>query len=121
MKKELTNLINWSDVDEIVQSRSAQPSSILGRHIKDGVDILQAYLPDAKKVTVTFKGKKSLEMVCVSQEKNWFVCELDRSYKGVYFYTISYESGEPVTVYDPYQFATQITEADLKRFEQGIH
>ena len=121
MRGKLTNLINWSDVDMIHESRSDRPSAILGRHTVEGVNLLQAYLPGAKKVSVTFKGKAPLEMACISEEKSWFACELGRGHKGIYFYTVSYDVGEPVTVYDPYQFELQIKEADLKRFEQGIH
>lgn len=121
MFKKITDLISWHDIEEIVQSRSSQPSRILGRHVVNGKDLLQAYFPDAKKVTVTFQGKAPLEMSCVSEKDGWFVCELGRSYKGIYFYTVGYEQKEPVTVYDAYQFASQITEQDCRRFEEGIH
>ena len=121
MKQNLTNLMNWSNIQEITNSESARPHDILGRHTIKGVDILQAYLPDARKVTVTFKGKAPLEMTCIEEKSYWFAVELDASYKGRYFFTIAYETGEPVTMYDPYFYAPQISESDLKRFEKGIH
>ncbi len=121
MGRILTSLISWSAVDEVTCSCSAHPAKILGRHTVEGIDLLQAYLPDAEQVTVNFKGKKPLEMDCVSEKNSWFACELDRSYKGTYFFTVRYEKGEPVTLYDPYQFNIQISEQDLLKFEQGVH
>ena len=121
MKQKLMNLINWSDVSKIVNSETAHPGNILGRHRCDGVDLLQAYFPNAIKATITFEGKAPLEMACFEEINSWFAVMLDDTYRGMYYYTVFYRTGEPAVVYDAYAFNAQISSKELARFEQGIH
>ena len=121
MVEKLTKLMNWADVEEVVYSEASHPGNIMGRHILEGEDVLQAFLPEAKKVTVTYEGKDAVEMICVDEDSSWFAVILDDSYKGIYYYTVQYAEGDPVVIYDSYQFAPQIPAEDLERFEQGIH
>ncbi len=121
MEQKLINLINWADVEEIAYSEAAYPAKNLGRHIIDGEDLLQAYLPGARGVQVVFEDKEPLGMYFIDEESSWFAAILDDSYKGIYYYNVWYEGDEPVKIYDPYQFAPQIPAEELERFEQGIH
>lgn len=121
MKEKLMELINRTDVEAIIRSESSHPGHVLGRHTIEGEEVLQAYLPGAQKAAVLFKDQKALEMICLDKEQGWFACILDDSYQGLYCYDVTYSEGEPVRVWDAYQFGLQISDEDLELFEKGIH
>ncbi len=121
MMKNVNDLIDWADVEEICYSESAHPDRILGRHRIESKDVLQAYLPGAIKVSVLFKNKPALEMELVDSENFWFAVLLDSSYQGIYQFQVSYSDGTVSSIYDPYFFPLQIKQEDIVAFEQGIH
>ncbi len=52
MEKILYDLMDWAGIEELVYSEASDPGRILGEHvIKEGL-LIQAFLPNAEKVSV---------------------------------------------------------------------
>ena len=52
MSTKLYDLMNWEKIEGIVYSDDDHPKDFLGGHVvKDGI-LIQAFIPDAKSVTV---------------------------------------------------------------------
>ena len=52
MEKILYDLMDWAGIEELVYSEASDPGRLLGEHvIKEGL-LIQAFLPNAEKVSV---------------------------------------------------------------------
>ena len=61
MEKKLYDLMDWAGIEELVYSESSDPGRLLGAHpVEDGL-LIQAYIPNAKTVTVKL-GKEEFPM-----------------------------------------------------------
>ena len=49
MDQKLYDLMNWTEVEEIVYSESSNPHAILGPHLREEGLLIQAFLPGAVK------------------------------------------------------------------------
>ena len=63
MEKILYDLMDWAGIEELVYSEASDPGRLLGEHvIKEGL-LIQAFLPNAAKVSVKI-GEESFPMEC---------------------------------------------------------
>lgn len=117
----LYGLMNWERIESIVYSDNCEPGKVLGAHVTDHGVLIEAFFPDAKEVHVLFgKNNKVQEMELVDKA-GFFAVLLKVKRIPEYHFTVRYETGEAVSVYDPYSFEPLISEQDLFQFEKGIH
>ena len=121
MSTKLYDLMNWEKIEGIVYSDDDHPKDFLGGHVvKDGI-LIQAFIPDAKSVTVknSATGRKTV-MECM--DENGFYAALLKGKKvPEYTLLIEKEDGTVTEQADPYSFEQILTDADLMLFENGVH
>lgn len=113
--------MNWGEIEGIVYSESDHPEQLLGPHKVKGGYLVQAFYPDAEKVTVQLRkgGKKhSMEKV---DEAGFFAVLLPEKKLPDYTFLIQYEDGTKWEQEDPYLYIDLLGANHLKRFEHGIH
>lgn len=118
MDEVLYGLMNWPEIEALVYSEHDNPHQILGAHVTEQGILFGAYDPDATAVKV-IAGKKefSLEMV---DEGGYFAGLTAGKKVPEYKLRYIYENGEREAE-DPYRFAPQIAEEELKSFQAGIN
>lgn len=83
--------------------------------------LVQAFIPNAQAVTVKITaGGKEYPME-QQDEAGFFAVLIPRKNQAAYTLLITYDNGITVESHDPYAFASQYTEAELKKFEAGIY
>ncbi len=121
MDKVLYDLMDWAGIEELVYSESSNPGRLLGaRVVKEGL-LIQAYIPNAKKVDVRLQESDyPMEM---ADEGGFFAVLLDRKKLEPYRFFITYEDGDTQETEDPYsyRFGSIFTDSDLKKLEAGIY
>ncbi|MCM1175234.1 MAG: 1,4-alpha-glucan branching protein GlgB [Blautia sp.] len=121
MNKKLYKLMNWAEIEGIIYSESDNPHEILGAHVSGGNVVIQAFLPEAKKVRVQPEtGDKSYQMECVD-ESGYFAAMIPGKMLFSYEYIAEYEDGSLKKIKDAYRFKPQITKEDTEKFNAGIH
>lgn len=120
MKNKLYKIMNWPKIEGIEYCDQNDPNTILGPHItKDGL-VIQAYVPDAVKLSVKFASdSKKYEMEAMDGE-GYFAVLIDKRAKSKYKLIAEYEDGATYEYWDPYQFECDIDETVLKKFNAGI-
>lgn len=122
MEKILYDMMDWAGIEELVYSEADDPGRLLGAHVvKEGL-LIQAYLPDAKEVSVKM-GSRTFSME-LADEGGFFAALLEGQKElKPYRFLVSYEEGEPVEMEDPYsyRFRTRFKSEELKKFEAGIY
>ena len=121
MDKTLYDLMDWAGIEEIVYSEAANPHHMLGAHITGEGMLVQAFIPTARDITVklTSTGKQyQMELV---DEEGFFAVLIPRKTLADYTLLVFYDNGTLSEIHDPYSFAPQLTDADLKKFGAGIH
>ena len=120
MDKVLYDMMDWAGIEEIVYSEAAEPGRLLGPHMTDAGFLVQAFIPNAQAVTVKITaGGKEYPME-QQDEAGFFAVLIPRKNQAAYTLLITYDNGTIVETHDPYAFASQYTEAELKKFEAGI-
>ena len=121
MEKILYDMMDWAGIEELVYSESRDPGRLLGAHVvKEGL-LIQAYIPNAKTMTVKLKKEKfPMEMA----DENGFFAVLieDRRELEPYKFIVEYENGDREEFEDPYsyRFHSRFKDEDVKKFEAGI-
>lgn len=122
MKKILYDLMDWAGIEELVYSEASDPGRLLGEHvIKEGL-LIQAFLPNAEKVSVKI-GEEQFPME-MADENGFFAVLLDDRRELVpYHFCITYTDGDNEEIIDPYsyQFHTAFTEEEVRKFSAGIY
>ena len=122
MEKKLYDLMDWAGIEELVYSESSDPGRLLGAHpVEEGL-LIQAYIPNAKTVTVKL-GKEEFPME-IADEGGFFALLLEGREKPSHYRLLAtYEDGKTEEVEDPYsgRFHSLFQEEDLKKFEAGIY
>ena len=122
MEKILYDLMDWAGIEELVYSEASDPGRLLGEHvIKEGL-LIQAFLPNAAKVSVKI-GEESFPMEMADENGFFAVLLEDRLELVPYHFLVTYEDGDSEEIVDPYsyQFYTAFTEAEVKKFGAGIY
>ena len=121
MDKILYDLMDWAGIEELVYSEADEPQKLLGAHVvKEGL-LIQAYIPNAKKLDVLLDGKRyPMEL---ADEGGFFAVLLDRRELSPYRFAAEYEDGDTEEFDDPYsyRFRSLFTDSDLKKFVAGIY
>lgn len=122
MEKILYDLMDWAGIEELVYSEASDPGRLLGEHvIKEGL-LIQAFLPNAEKVSVKI-GEELFPME-MADENGFFAVLLDDRRELVpYHFCITYTDGDSEEIVDPYsyQFHTAFTEEEVRKFGAGIY
>lgn len=119
MDKILYNMMNWAGIEELVYSEANDPHQLLGPHVTEAGILIQAFIPTASAVSVKVKGNEyPMEM----QDEAGFFAVLVPGDKIVkYTLAVTYDNGTTQELHDPYAYAPQIKEEELKKFEAGIY
>ena len=118
MEKKLYDLMHWGRIEAVIYAEEDKPYDFLGaQQTKDGT-LIQAFFPDACKVSVCYKGKE-YPMEC-ADENGFFAVLLNQKNVKTYRYHVEYESGE-TEAEDVYRFGTTLSEEDMQAFTDGIH
>ena len=119
MGDRLYELMNWRDIEGVVYADLDNPFEVMGEKLlKDG-RLISAFVPDAGKVAVQIAGQE-YEMDKVD-EAGFFSVLLPKKVTGMYRLHAFYDEGKEDIRYDAYAFPPSIPEADLKKFNAGIH
>lgn len=121
MNDILYNLMNWERIESIVYSDNCEPGKVLGAHLTDKGILIQAFFPDATDVCVVYGKTKKVQKMEKADEAGFFATLIKGKRVPDYHYTVEYETGDKVTVFDPYSFEPTISEQDLLLFDKGIH
>ena len=122
MEKKLYDLMDWAGIDELVYSEASDPGRLLGAHPTEDGLLIQAYIPNAKTVTVRL-GKEEIPME-MADEGGFFAALLEGRTEPVkYRLHVVYEDEDTEEVEDPYsgRFSSLFKEEELKKFEAGIY
>ena len=114
--------MDWAGIEELVYSEASDPGRLLGEHvIKEGL-LIQAFLPNAAKVSVKI-GEESFPMEMADENGFFAVLLEDRLELVPYHFLVTYEDGDSEEIVDPYsyQFYTAFTEEEVKKFGAGIY
>ncbi len=119
MDKKLYDLMDWAGIEELVYSEAVNPHGILGPHITEDGVLVQMMMPTAKEAAVVV-GSKEYPME-LADEAGFFAALLPRKTIPEYTLKVTFDNDVTKKFKDPYAFAPQISETDLKKFEAGIH
>ncbi len=119
MDQTLYELMDWAGIEELTYSESANPHGLLGPHKTENGILIQVLMPTAKEIAVK-AGAKEYPME-LADEVGFFAVLIPRKTIPDYTLKITFDNGVTEETADPYAFKPQITEADLKKFEAGIH
>ncbi|MBP3927208.1 MAG: 1,4-alpha-glucan branching protein GlgB [Clostridium sp.] len=121
MDKTLYDLMDWAGIEEIVYSEAANPHNMLGAHMTDEGMLVQAFIPTARDITVKITSTGKQYQMEMADEAGFFAALIPRKTLADYTLLVFYDNGTLSEIHDPYSFAPQLTEADLKKFGAGIH
>ena len=113
--------MDWAGIEEIVYSEAANPHNMLGAHMTDEGMLVQAFIPTARDITVKLTSTGKQYQMEMADEAGFFAALIPRKTLADYTLLVFYDNGTLSEIHDPYSFAPQFTEADLKKFGAGIH
>lgn len=118
MDKKLYELMDWAGIEGIICSEEDHPEKYLGCHAVKGGSIIQAFFPDAVSAIVKADGKEyPMEL---ADDAGYFAVLIPGKIKNGYTYHVVYTDSMESDYHDPYAFAPQISEKDMKKFNAGI-
>lgn len=121
MDKILYEMMDWAAIEELVYSESSDPHQLLGPHMtKEGL-LIQVFIPSAVDVIVKLTASGKNYPMEMEDEAGFFAVLIPRKSVTEYTLGVTFDNGVTEEIYDPYAFASQFAEKDLKRFEAGIH
>ena len=131
MTKKLYKLMNWPQIEEIIYTESDNPHELLGPHKQGSQMLVQAFFPEARYVTIAWKGtgkgapqedfwKKDYAME-MADEDGYFAALIPAKTLPDYTYVVEYEDGSEKEFGDPYRFDPVLTGEDIEKFQNGIH
>ena len=121
LQDNLSNVLDYSLIEDLVYSECDRPHDILGAHLLEEGFLIAAFLPDALNVKLCFDTEEEYEMF-KEDESGFFAVLLPKEKENYdYYYKVSYnETKEEVRVDDCYRFLPTISEDECNRFNQGI-
>lgn len=120
-EEQLFDLMEWAEIEEIVYSEHGNPHHILGPHVVEEGIVVQAFVPNAKKITLKLvKTEKEYEMI-EEDEAGYFATLIPGKRIPAYVYIIEEKDGTKREIYDPYAFEPMIDAMDITKFSSGIH
>ncbi len=120
MKNKLYKIMNWPKIEGIEYCDQNDPNTILGPHItKDGL-VIQAYVPDAVKLSVMFQDNSKIYDMEAMDDEGYYAVLIDTKKKSKYKLIAEYSDDTTYEYWDPYQFECDIDMNSLKKFNAGI-
>lgn len=120
MDGTMYNVMNWPEIEAIVYAEHSNPHSILGAHkVEDGY-LISCFFPRAKSVILQMHENQKYEMECIDKE-GFYSILIQVESKPFYTYSVTYDTGQVVKAFDPYNFDQIIKKEELKLFEKGVH
>lgn len=116
MEKQLYDMMHWGRIEAVVYSEEDKPYEFLGAHKTEVGTLIQAYFPDACKVSVLYRSKE-YPMECVDEDGFFAVLMTQKNIR-TYRYRVVYESGV-VDTEDVYRFAPTLSEKEMELFSKG--
>lgn len=83
--------------------------------------LVQAFIPTARDITVKITSTGKTYQMELADDAGFFAALIPRKTMADYTLLVFYDNGTLGEIHDPYSFAPQFTDADLKKFEAGIH
>lgn len=120
MDKKLYDMMDWAGIEELVYSESSNPHRLLGAHVTEEGLLVQAFIPTAASVSVKLKSSGKKYEMEMEDEAGFFAVLIPRKKPGAYTLAVIFDNGTVQEMDDPYAFAPQIDEQELKKFEAGI-
>ena len=121
MTKKVYNLMDWAAIEAITYSEEDHPKTLLGPHEVGSQTLIQAFLPQAKSVSVRVGRSKTPVEMELADESGYYACLIKRRLPFTYTFICENEDGSTTEFADPYQFDDVITEKDILKFANGIH
>jgi len=121
MEKTLYDLMDWAGIEEIVYSEAANPHAMLGAHMTKAGMLVQTFIPTARDITVKLTATGKQYQMEMADEAGFFAALIPRKTLADYTLLVFYDNGTLSEIHDPYSFAPQLTDSDLKKFAAGIH
>ncbi len=121
MEQTLYDLMDWAGIEELIYSEGANPHGLLGPHVTEQGLLIQALIPTAKEIQVKILNTGKTYPMELADEAGFFAVLIPRKNVPSYKLAVTYDNGFEEEIYDPYAFEPRYTEADLKKFEAGIH
>ena len=122
MSKKAYDLMDWAEIEAITYSEADDPKSLLGVHtVKRAGSLIQAYYPGAVKMQVQIGGKGRFLDMELMDEEGYFALLTNAKAPFTYKLRRYMEDESVVEYYDPYSFDQVISEAELKKFNNGIN
>ena len=120
MKENLTDLVNWADIEGLQYADLDCPRCTLGPCERKGKTLIQIFVPDAVSVSVRFDREKKLYHA-EKLDDSFFALLVPGTGKGLYHVIAEYGDGSCDTYYDPYQFDNVLPLEELKKFNAGVN
>ena len=121
MEQKLYDLMDWAGIEELVYSEASNPHAMLGPHLTEDGLLIQALVPTAAEISVKISSTGKKYPMELADEAGFFAALIPRKSKTPYTLVVTYDNGVTEELYDPYSFAPQYREEDLKKFAAGIH
>ena len=116
----LYSLMDWRAIEELVYSESCDPHRILGPHVVPQGVLIQAFIPTASRITVLTDGDGHAYPMELADEAGFFAALLPGAAVPAYTLEVTYDNGTSQLLSDPYAYAPQLDEGDLKKFDAGV-
>ena len=117
MDKALYDLMDWAGIEELVYSEASNPHNMLGAHMTESGMLVQAFIPTARDITVKITSTGKTYQMELADDAGFFAALIPRKTMADYTLLVFYDNGTLGEIHDPYSFAPQFTDADLKKFE----
>jgi 1,4-alpha-glucan branching enzyme len=121
MSTKLYDLMNWAEIDGIIYSEEDNPHAILGPHITEHGILIQAFISNAKAVTVKIKNSDNKYPMERQYEEGFYAVLLPRKTIPNYVYIVEDKEGTVREINDPYIFESQISEKETDLFLAGTN
>lgn len=121
MERQKADLTDWANIAEVVRSESSNPHRILGAHLTDKGMLVQALIPTARDVSVKLTSTGRQYVMEQRETAGFFSVLIPRKTLADYTLLVFYDNGTLTELRDPYSYAPQLTDLDLKRFAAGVY
>ncbi len=113
-------MMDWAKIEGLVYSEENDPHDILGAHVtKDGI-LIQTFIPSAVAVEVCLANAKKSYPMEQEDEAGFFAVLIPGKSVPKYFYHVTYDDGSTQEFYDAYSFSPQLSQAETRRFNEGV-
>ncbi|MCR5848454.1 MAG: alpha amylase C-terminal domain-containing protein [Lachnospiraceae bacterium] len=120
MDQKHYNMMDWEAIESIVYADCDKPFDVLSVSKKGKSNLIQAFYPDALKVTAVFSiGKKTKQLKLEKVDDAGFFAEFFDFEFDSYTFKIEYEGITKDKVSDPYAFNVQTESAQYKDILKG--